>query len=81
MGLGVSIFLIAVGAILAFAVEVTTEGIDLNTVGVILMVVGALGLVLSMIYWGSWGGWGGGRGRGDAVIVDAAPRRRTVIEQ
>ena len=40
MGIGVSVFLIAVGAILAFAVDVQTSGIDLATVGVILMVVG-----------------------------------------
>ena len=66
MGIGFSIFLIAVGAILTFAVEVTADGIDLNTVGVILMVVGGLGVVLSMLFWSSWGGFGG--------------RRRTVVE-
>nr|MDQ3758238.1 DUF6458 family protein [Actinomycetota bacterium] len=44
MGIGVSVFLIAVGAILAFAVEVSTEGFDLDTIGVILMIVGAIGL-------------------------------------
>ena len=60
MGLGVSIFLIAVGAILAWAVDVNTNGIDLNMVGVILMVVGILGLLLSRIFWSSWGGVGGG---------------------
>jgi Domain of unknown function (DUF6458) len=61
MGLGVSIFLIAVGAILAWAVDVQTKGIDLNMVGVILMVVGVLGLLLSLIFWSSWGGPGGWR--------------------
>ena len=49
MGIGISVFLLAVGAILAFAVDIDTEGIDLNTVGVILMVVGALGLALSLL--------------------------------
>jgi hypothetical protein len=58
MGIGVSIFLIAVGAILAFAVNVATEGVDLNMVGVILMLVGALGLLLSLLFWSSWGGFG-----------------------
>ena len=58
MGIGVSVFLIAVGAILAFAVEATTEGINLDTVGVILMVVGAIGLLFSLLFWSSWGGWG-----------------------
>ncbi len=49
MGFGFSIFLIAVGAILTFAVEATVQGLDLATVGIILMVVGALGLVLSLL--------------------------------
>jgi hypothetical protein len=56
MGVGVSIFLIAVGAILTWAVNATVSGLELQTIGVILMVVGALGLVLSMIFWSSWGG-------------------------
>ncbi|WP_328294102.1 DUF6458 family protein [Kineococcus sp. NBC_00420] len=46
MRLGTSIFLLAVGAILAFAVTVSFSGVDLKTVGVILMVVGVLGIVL-----------------------------------
>jgi hypothetical protein len=58
MGIGVSIFLIAVGAILAFAVSVSTSGIDLNMVGVILIIVGGVGLLLSLIFWSSWGGLG-----------------------
>ena len=56
MGLGVSIFLIAVVAILTWAVNASVSGLELQTIGVILMVVGALGLVLSMIFWSSWGG-------------------------
>jgi hypothetical protein len=62
MGIGVSVFLLAVGAILTWAVHVTNpSGIDLHTVGVILMVCGALGMVLSLAFWSSWGGFGGGR--------------------
>jgi hypothetical protein len=49
MNIGVSIFLITLGAILTFAVHVTTSGFDINTVGVILLVVGALWLLLSLI--------------------------------
>jgi hypothetical protein len=49
MGIGVSIFLIAVGAILAFGVTVTTTGIDISTIGAILMVVGGIGLLWSLI--------------------------------
>jgi hypothetical protein len=58
VGLGVSLFLIAVGAILTWAVNASVSGLELQTIGVILMVVGALGLVLSMIFWSSWGGFG-----------------------
>ena len=50
MGIGTSIFLIAVGAILKFAVTATVSGIDLATVGVILMLVGIIGLLLSMMF-------------------------------
>jgi len=50
MGIGTSIFLIALGAILAFAVTATVSGIELATVGVILMVVGAVGLAISLMF-------------------------------
>jgi hypothetical protein len=69
MGLGVSLFLIAVGAILAFAVDATVEGLDIATVGWILMGVGVVGLLLSLMFWASWGGVGGAR------------RRETVVEE
>ncbi|HUP86677.1 MAG TPA: DUF6458 family protein [Acidimicrobiales bacterium] len=65
MGIGVSIFLLALGAILAFAVDVTTSGIDINTVGVILMVVGAIGLATSFLFW-------------DRMGFGSTPSRRTV---
>jgi uncharacterized protein DUF6458 len=48
MGIGVGIFLIAVGAVLAFAVNATVSGISLVTVGVILMIVGAIGLLIDL---------------------------------
>ena len=50
MGIGTSIFLIALGAILKFAVTATIAGIELSTVGVILMIVGILGLVISLFF-------------------------------
>ena len=61
MGVGVSLFLIAVGLILWLAVNVDARGVDINMVGLILVVVGAIGLLLSMIFWSSWGGVGGWR--------------------
>ena len=49
MGIGTSIFLIAVGAILKFAVTLSVAGVKLEVVGVILMIVGGLGIALSLI--------------------------------
>ena len=56
MGIGASLLLIAVGAILIWAVDVSVSGLELVTVGWILLVVGAIGAVLSLIFWSSWGG-------------------------
>jgi beta-lactamase regulating signal transducer with metallopeptidase domain len=50
VGIGTSIFLIAVGAILKFAVDASVSGLEISTVGVILMIVGVLGLVISLFY-------------------------------
>jgi hypothetical protein len=63
MGVGVSLILVAAGAILTWAVNATVSGVDINTIGVILMVVGAIGLVLSLMFWSTWGGVGGTRRR------------------
>lgn len=69
MGFGTSLFLIAVGAILTFAVEVDAEGLNLDAVGVILMIVGAVGLIASVIYWNTWGGFS----RRRRVVQEDAP--------
>lgn len=52
MGIGVSVFMIAVGAILAFAINTEAEGFSINTIGIILMAAGALGLLVSMVVFG-----------------------------
>lgn len=52
MGIGVSVFLLALGAILAFAVDYEVSGLDINVIGVILMVCGAIGLLLTMLVFG-----------------------------
>ena len=72
MGIGVSIFLVALGAILAFAVNAEVSGLDVQTVGWILLAVGVIGLVLSMIFWSSWGGPGGMRRR-TTYVEDGPP--------
>jgi Domain of unknown function (DUF6458) len=52
MGIGVSIFLIALGAILTFATNIRVSGIDLDMVGIILMIAGVIGLVMFLVVWG-----------------------------
>jgi hypothetical protein len=59
MGISLSILLIAIGAILAWAVDAEVSGIDIQIAGVILVVVGAIGFVTSLVFWSSWGGFGG----------------------
>jgi hypothetical protein len=64
--------LIAAGAILAFAVTANVSGVDVQTIGWILLVVGIVGGVISMIFWSSWAGPGYlSRRRGG--YVDEAP--------
>jgi hypothetical protein len=73
VGIGVSILLIAVGAILIWGVTGEVSGIDVDAVGVILLVVGAIGLVISMIFWSSWGGPGYWSSRRRSTYVDEGP--------
>lgn len=54
MGIGASLFLVAVGAILAFAVDAEISGLEIETIGIILLVVGIVGLLLSMLFWSSF---------------------------
>ena len=70
MGLSLSIVLAAVGAILIWAVDATVSGIDLDTVGIILLVVGIVGALLSMAFWSSWGGFGGERSTHSTTVID-----------
>ena len=69
MGIGASLVMFAVGAILRFAVSVTARGFNIHGIGVILMIVGAVGFVISLLFWNSWGGFGGMR------------RDRTVVQE
>jgi hypothetical protein len=85
MGIAVSLILIAVGAILTWAVNADPEGLDLNVVGVILMIVGLVSIVLTLLFWSSW--WGPGywtRGRyveGEAPARRRYGGRRTYVEE
>lgn len=73
--LGLSLFLLAVGAILAFAVNVTVTGLSIATVGVILMVVGFVGMMLSLLFWTSFAPFGS-TGRYGATRRDVTVSRQ-----
>ena len=76
MSLGASLFLLAVGAILTFAVEAEVAGLDISTVGVILMVVGVIGLIFSLM-WMQRSRTAGTR----TVVREEEPRERVVEER
>jgi hypothetical protein len=57
MGTAASLIMIAAGAVMVWAVKTTASGFSIHTVGIILIAVGAVGLVLSIIFWSSWGGF------------------------
>ena len=73
MGLGISLILIAVGAVMAWAIHVSTTGFNVNTIGYILLVVGIIGALLSLVFWSSSAGPG--------YFTQGGSRRRTVIEE
>jgi hypothetical protein len=84
VGLPVSLILIAVGAILAFAVHQDPgASVDIDVVGWILMIVGFVGLLLSLVWWDRMGPgyWGSRREPGRYPGRGYAPRRRTVVEE
>ncbi len=73
MGIGVSLFLLALGLILALAVEAEVAGVDIQTIGWILTIVGAVGMLLSLLFWSSFAPFGGHR---EERVVE---RDRTVV--
>jgi hypothetical protein len=73
VGIGVSLLLIAAGAILVWGVTGEAAGLDLDAIGVILMIVGVAGLLISMVFWSSWGGPGYFGRRRETVVEEAPP--------
>lgn len=60
MGIVVSMLMITAGAVMRYAVSVQGHGFNVHTTGVILLIVGIVGAVLSIAFWASWGGFGNG---------------------
>jgi len=78
MGISVGIFLFAVGAILRYAVNTSVDGIDLQMVGVILMIVGVAGSAASALFWSSFAPYGRDR-RSDVVRETEIVRERDLV--
>ena len=76
MGIGVSLLLVAAGAILIWGVTGEAAGLDVDAIGVILMIVGLAGLLISLVFWSSWGGPGYFGRRRETVVEDAPPPTR-----
>jgi hypothetical protein len=58
MGLSFSLLLAAVGAVLIWAVNATVSGLNIHTVGIIVLIAGLVGFATSLFFWSSWGGFG-----------------------
>jgi hypothetical protein len=81
MGVGTSLVIFAVGAIMRFAVSVTTSGFNIHTIGVILMIVGGIGFLISLAFWSSWGGFGGSTRRSQTTVDGPTGITRTRTDE
>ena len=78
MGISASLLLSAAGAVLIWGVDATVSGLNIHTIGVILLVIGIIGFVVSLFFWSTWGGFGAGPGRGrDTTVV----RERDTVDR
>jgi hypothetical protein len=79
MSIGVGIFLMVLGAILAFAVEATTPGINVHTLGIILLLTGLIAVLYSLLFWSNLSPWGRRRTVASRRTVEERPVR--VVEE
>ena len=81
MGVAFSLILVAAGAIMRFAISVTSSGFNLHMIGVILMIVGGVGFLTSLAFWSSWGGFGGSASRGRTTVSGPTGTTTTTSEE
>jgi hypothetical protein len=81
MGVAFSLILVAAGAVMRFAVTVTSSGFNIHTTGVILMIVGGVGFLVSLAFWSSWGGFGGSSRRGRTTVSGPQGTTTTSTEE
>jgi len=78
MGITASLLLTAAGAVLTWGVNASVSGLNIHTIGVILMIVGIVGFVVSLFFWSSWGGFGAyGPGGRDTTVI----RERETVDR
>jgi hypothetical protein len=75
MGISISLILAAAGAVLIWAVNTTSSGFNIHVAGVIMLVVGIIGFVVSLAFWSTWGGFG------DRTAVREGGQSTTIIER
>ena len=75
MGIASSLVVFAAGAVMRFAVSVTSTHFNVQTIGVILMIVGGIGFVVSIVFWSTWGGVGSYRRQRTVVGGDGVARQ------
>ena len=80
-GIGISIFIGAVGAIMRYAVSATAQGFDVHMAGVILMFVGAAGVLLSLLFWTSFSPWGRRGERAGSRTVETRTQDGRVVSE
>jgi hypothetical protein len=81
MGVGTGLVVFAIGAVMRFAVSVTAKGVNLHTVGVILMIVGGIAFLVSLAFWSSWGGFGGSARKRQTTISGPTGTTTTTTEE
>lgn len=85
MGFGVGIILIAVGAVLAWAVHANSNSVNIHTVGIILFIVGLVATAISAAFWSTWAGPGyftrSSRSRSVSTTTTADGGRRSIVEE
>jgi hypothetical protein len=80
VGVGTSIVVFAIGAILKFATTVHSSSFNIQTIGVILMIVGIIGFIVSLLFWSSWGGPSGWR-RSRSVYRQGYGTNGSIVEE
>lgn len=81
MGVAFSLIVVAAGAVMRFAVSVTSSGFNIHMIGVILMIVGGVGFFTGLAFWSSWGGFGGSARRGRTTVSGPMGTTTTTSEE